>query len=147
MTDPIVKTVADRLKAEVTQFGAVELLADLATLVKENALPQQDVSAFVVPLGFDDRGGRSASGIYTQMIATTIGVIVCVKSYGDAAGASKLPALDQLVSAVVDTLAGWAPDDVVGVFEVLRGRLLSVTSGLMIYQVEFALTDQLRIAR
>ena len=147
MTDLIVNTVADRLKAEVPAFGAVELVADLAVLVKENALPQQDVSAFVVDLGFDDRDRFSASGIYTQMIATTIGVIVCVKSYGDAAGASKLPMLDQLVKAVINALAGWAPDDVVGVFELRRGRLQSIMSGLMIYQVEFALTDQLRIVR
>ncbi len=147
MSETIIEVVADKLKTEVTAFDSVELIADLAALVKENALPQRDVTGFVVDLGFDDRGGRSASGLYTQMLSTTVGIIICVKAYGDVSGASRIPALDILVKAVIDALAGWAPDDVVGVFEVLRGRLLSMANGLMIYEVQFALLDQLRITR
>lgn len=144
----LVADIATRLNAQVPALaGRVEYIADLAALVSEGALPQREVSAFVVPLGFDDRGGDSATGLHTQIVAEAVGVIVTVKALGDAKARKAIPTIDTLKDAVIAAIAGWAPDNVAGAFRVTRGRLVSVTKGLVIYQLDFALLDQLRIAR
>lgn len=142
----LVEQVADRLDAEVPALkGCVEFIADLAALVTEGAMPQREVAAFVVDMGFDDQGGEAAAGMHTQMLADTIGVILCVRSRGDAKARRAVPTIDALKIAVIDVIAGWGPVDAIDIFSVVRGRLVSVTAGLVIYQIDFRLTDQLRI--
>lgn len=143
----LVATVATRIAAQVPALGSIEYVADLAALVRENAMPQREVAAFVIPSGFDDKGGDSAAGLYTQLIDDAVSVVLCVKALGDPKAKRAVPAIDELKDAVVGALAGWAPDDVVGVFRPVRGRLVSVTKGLVIYQIDFTLLDQLRIER
>ncbi|RJF70869.1 phage tail terminator protein [Rhodopseudomonas palustris] len=144
----LIESVADRLDTEVAALHKrIETIADLAALMSEGAMPQRDVAAFVVPLGFDDRGGDAAAGLHTQLIAESVGVILCVKSLGDAKARRAVPAVDGLKDQVIDALVGWAPDHVVGVFRTSRGRLVSVNKGLVIYQIDFVLVDQLRIER
>jgi len=143
----LVEQVVSRLDAEVPGLkGRVEFVADLAALVETGALPQNEVAAYVVSLGFDDRGGEAAAGMHTQILDDAIGVILCVRSHGDAKARRAVPTVDALKDQTINVLAGWAPDDVIDVFHVTRGRLVSVTAGLVIYQIDFRLTDQLRIA-
>jgi hypothetical protein len=142
----LVQLVADRIWTKVADLaGHVEGIAALAALVAEGALPQHDVCAFVCPLGFDDRGGDSAVNVHTQMLEDAIGVVLCIKARGDAKAKKALPTIDQLTNDVVDAIAGWSPNDAAGVFRVTRGRLLSAEKGLVLYQIDFALLDQLRI--
>lgn len=143
----LVEQVVDRIDNEVADLkGRVEFVADLAALVEAGAMPQNEVAAYVVDLGFDDRGGESAAGLHTQIIDSAIGVILCVRSHGDAGAKRAVPTVDALKDQIVGVVAGWAPDDAVDVFNVTRGRLVSVTAGLVIYQIDFRLADQLRIA-
>jgi hypothetical protein len=74
-------------------------------------------------------------------------VILCAKALGDARARRALPTIDTVKDQVIAAVAGWAPVDVAGVFSVTKGRLVSVTKGLVIYQLDFAVTDQLRITR
>lgn len=143
----LVDLVAQRVAAKVpTLAGAIEYIAELAALVEAGAFPQRDVAAFVVPLGFDDRGGSSAVNAYTQVLADMVGVILCIKARGDVRARSAVPKVDELVNQVVDAVAGWTPNqDTVGVFRVTRGRLIPGASGLVVYQLDFELLDQLRI--
>lgn len=143
----LVDHVATRLNANVPALkDRVEYIADLAALVTEGAMPQREVAAYVVPLGFDDKGGGSSSaGIHTQNLGDAVGVILCVKALGDAKAKRAVPAIDNLTTDVVNAIAGWAPEEVSGVFNVTRGRLVSVTKGLVIFQIDFSLTRQLRI--
>ncbi|WP_316171041.1 hypothetical protein [Bradyrhizobium sp. SZCCHNRI1058] len=142
----LVGDVSERIAASVPALaGRIEGIADLAALIAEGALPQREVSAFVVPLGFDDRGGDSATSAHTQMLEESIGVVLCIKALGDAKARRALPTIEQLSGAVIAAVAGWAPDDVAGVFRVTRGRLLSAEKGLVLYQLDFALLDQLRV--
>ena len=144
----LVVNVATRISDQVPALkDRMDYVAALAALSAEGALPQREVAGFVVPLGFDDRGANAAAGMYTQMIVDTIGVVLCVKALGDAKAKRALVTIDSLVGDVLNAVAGWAPDNVAGVFTATRGRLLSVTKGLVIYQLDFALLDQLRIAR
>jgi hypothetical protein len=140
--------VKARIDATVPELtGRLDFIAALAALTAEGALPQREIAGFVVPMGFDDRGGQAAAGMYTQMIADTVAVILCVKALGDAGAKRALPTIDALKDAVIGAVAGWAPDSAVGVFSATRGRLVSVTKGLVIYQLDFTLVDQLRIVR
>ena len=142
----LVDLVATRIRGEVPELtGAIEFIADLAAMVEEGALPQRDVAGFVVPLGFDDRGGQSAAGAHTQLLADMIGVILCVKARGDVKARSAIPKIDVLVDKVVDAVAGWTPNNTVGVFNVKRGRLVPGAKGIIVYQLDFELLDQLRI--
>jgi hypothetical protein len=142
----LVDSVAQRIGATVPALtGAIEGIADLAALISAGAMPQREVCAFVVPLGFDDRGGDSAVNAFTQMLDTSVGVVLSIKALGDATARKSLPTIDSLEVAVIATIAGWAPGNVAGVFRVMRGRLVSVEKGLVLYQLDFALTDQLRI--
>jgi len=146
----LIVDVKERLEIEVQDLaGKLDYVAELAALTNAGAPPQREVSAFVIPLGLDDRGGSgaSAAGLHTQIVGETVGVILCIKALGDAKARRALPTIDALTDAVIDALAGWGPEDAVGVLMFVRGRLVSVTSGLVVYQLEFALTDQLRIAR
>lgn len=142
----LVDLVATRLGAAVPQLGAVEYIADLAALIEAGALPQRDAGAFVIPLGIDGKGGQAATGMYTQMVSESVGVVVYVKARGDAKARSAVPAIDMLSDLVLAAIVGWAPEESVGVFEIIRGRLLSAEGGLVLYQLDFALLDQLRIA-
>ena len=46
-------SVKQRIEATVPQLvGAIDEAADLAALISANALPQREVFAFVLPLGF-----------------------------------------------------------------------------------------------
>ena len=138
--------VAERIADQVPDLvGRIEDIAELAALIAAGALPQHDLFAFVVPLGFDDRGGESATGFHTQTIEDAVGVVLGVKARGDAKAKKAMPPITQLRNQVRDAVAGWAPTDSVDVFFVRRGRLLSADNGLVLYQLDFSLTDQLRI--
>lgn len=143
----LVDAVATRLDAEVGALkGRVEYVADLTALVEQGVLPQAEVAAFVLELGFDDLGGGSSSvGIHIQNIADTIGVVLIVRTPGDAKAKRGVPKIDTLREAVIATLAGWTPEESPGVFEVVRGRLVSVLAGAIIYQLDFKIVDQVRI--
>lgn len=142
----LVDAVASRISATVGALTErIEGAADLAALISAGAMPQREVTAFVVPLGFDDRGGDSATSAHTQMLEESVGVVLVIKALGDAKARRALPTIEQLTDAVIVAVAGWAPEDVADVFRVKRGRLLSADKGLVIYQIDFALLDQLRI--
>ena len=144
----LVEQVADQLDTEVADLkGRVEYIAELAALLESGGAPQGDVAAFVINLGLDDRGGEAAAGMHTQLIGTTIGVVLCVRSRGDAKAQRAVPAVDALIKQVIDAIAGWAPtDDYTGVFAVSRGRQLPLVAGLIVYQLEFTIDDQLRVS-
>lgn len=143
----LIDDVVTRLDGAVLALkGCVEFVADLSALVDQGVLPQRATSAFVVPLGLDDTGGgTSAVGIHIQNILDSIGVILIVKSPGDAKARSALPKIDALVEDVIKAIAGWAPDTAKSAFEIKRGRMVSVMAGAVIYQLDFALTRQVRI--
>lgn len=142
----LVQAVADRIGDQVTPLtGAIQYIADLASLISANAMPQREVTAFVVPLGFDAGDGQSAVNAHTQMLNRAVGVVLAVKALGDAKAQRAVPTIDSLEQSVIAAVAGWGPDNTAGVFNVLRGRLVSVESGLVLYQIDFALKDQLRI--
>ena len=142
----LVADVKERILANVPDLaGAVEEAADLAELVRQGALPQKPRAAFVLPLGFDARQADAASGIYRQSIDDVIGVVLVAQTAGDAKAQRALATIDALKDAVLAAVCGWAPVGAIGDFTARRGRLVSVAAGTIIYQLDFALQNQLRL--
>lgn len=137
--------VIARLIAEVPALaGRVQGAADFAELVKRNALPQHTPAAHVLPLGWRGDGGEAAAGFFTQMVEETVAVIVTFRAPGGSAPGD-LPDIDALLRAVIGGIAGWGPEEAVGVFRLLRGGLVHAGPGVLVYQIDFAIADQLRI--
>jgi hypothetical protein len=132
--------------ATVTGLRAVEEAADLSALIKAGQLPQQSPCAYVLPLGFNTGPSDAVTGLYRQAYEPVIGIVLVVQALDDAKGRKALATIDALEQLLFERMCGWAPDGAAGVFRALRGRLISVADGLVIYQIEFALQDQLRIS-
>ncbi len=142
----LVEDVAQRIGAQVAALtGAIDFIADLASLIQQGALPQREVCAFVIGLGFDGGKAEAAVNAFTQGLTQSVGVVLCVKALGDAKAQKAVPTIDALSQSVIEAVAGWGPSTAPGVFTVSRGRLLNADKGLLLYQIDFALVDQLRI--
>jgi hypothetical protein len=74
-------------------------------------------------------------------------VVLFARAAGDVTGEKTLATIDSLEAAVLAALAGWGPAGAIDVLEPRRGRLVSVAAGAVIYQIDFAITEQLRISR
>lgn len=141
----MIPDVIQRLKDQVTDFqGRVEGAAQLAALMHQNALPQVTPAAHVVPLGVQGGRTNAATGLFRQEIESLVGVLITLRTNSRTGGA-QLPDLVELTGAVTTAIAGWAPAGAIGVFRLSRGQLVTMVAGTLIYQLDFALPDQLRI--
>lgn len=86
-----------------------------------------------------------STGFYVQPITETVGVLLFARA-GTPTGDQALHELRPLLEDVISALVGWAPGAQSGVFSFRAGRLISFAEGLLIYQQEFSIDDQLRIA-
>jgi len=145
------EAVRARLADMEALAGRIEPAASLSDLIAQNRLPQVTPAAFVLPLGL--RGGKAdaAAGLYRQQLAEMLGVVLIIRSAGDATGARGADQLTPLRNAVIRRIVGWAPpsdwtgDETIGVFTLSRGELLSLRAGALVYQLDFAVDDQVRI--
>lgn len=143
--------VKERLAGIGDLAGRIQPGASLAELMARNQAPQTCPAAFVLPLGI--RGGTvtAMTGLFAQDIAETLGIVLFLRAAGDATGGSLTDRLTPLRNDVIRAIVGWAPQsdwlegDSVGVFRLARGELISLSAGLLTYQIDFALDDQLRI--
>ena len=108
-------------------------------------VPQVTPAAHVVPLGMQGGVANSANIFFTQEFDEAIGVLISLRTY-TATGGKSADLLETLKLAVISALAGWGPDTAVGVFRLLRGQLVSMEAGTVVYQIDFAMMDQLRIS-
>jgi len=137
------------LLAGVDGLGAtrVQGAAELTDLIARKALPNAPLWAFVLPAGIRVRDeGEASTGAFVQSIDEVFAIVLVVKSAGDPTGEKKLGELDQLIWAVIDAVAGEAPDDqAIGDYRLQRGQLVSVVTGAIFYQLDFAVQSQVRI--
>lgn len=138
--------VKARIMDQVPELNLrVEGAAQFAKLLKDRALPDAAVFAHLLPLAIQGSRGDAASGMFTQNFSEGVGVLLTFKADGGVE-TDDLDSVRDLVMRVARALAGWAPNDQIGVFEVRRGQLMSVHAGAIVYQLDFAISDQLRIA-
>jgi len=131
--------------ASVTGLVGIEEVADLAALIAANQTPQRSPWAYVLPLGFNGGPAEVSANAYRQPFEPVIAIVFVVQALDDPKARKALATVDQLEQDTLALICGWAPVGAIGVFRALRGRLVSVSQGLVIYQIDFALQNQLRI--
>ena len=141
----MIDAVIARLETEVVELaGRVEGAGNLAALTRENRLPQITPAAHVMPAGI--RGGKAdgGSGTYTQEFAEAISVILTIRDHTPEAK-RVLADLRGFIFRIVAAIAGWLPPGGVSVFTFARAELVGSSKGTFIYQIDFAISVQLRI--
>lgn len=140
------QAVADRLAELPELAGRVAGAARLEALRAGNLLGQVGLNAFVIPMGMRGGAADAATGLFRQGLERVVGVVLVQRNAGDATGQRGVETIEPLIEAVVGHIAGWAPDTMFGVFRLLRGELVAMLQGgTLIYQLDFAVEDQLRI--
>lgn len=138
--------VIARLKELVPQLSnRVEGAAHLAQLMAANQLPQHTPAANVIASGLSGGAADVGAGLYRQPYDETVTVYLTFRNV-QGAGGNTLDLLDEVKWAVITALCGWAPEGVIGVFRLVRGQVENMTTGTILYRIDLAVGDQLRIA-
>lgn len=139
--------VRNRIGAKVPVLaGRLGTAADFALLVEKNRMPQQSPAGFVLP--GELRGGRAdvVTGLFRQAYTETVIVVLVVRVAGDPLGDRALDEITPLVRDVVQAVAGWTAGSVNGTFVLGQAELVGAKDGALVFQIDFHLDDQLRIA-
>ena len=137
--------VITRLKERVPLLQhRVEGAAHLAQLMAANRLPQNTPAANVIASGVTGGQPDATSGYFRQVFEETVTVYLTFRNVVGAGG-NALDLFDQVKWEVIEALCGWAPEDPVGVFRLVRGQVVNMATGTLLYQIDFAIGDQLRI--
>ena len=138
--------IIERLKAEVHDLQRrVEGAGSLAALMQKEAVPRVTPCAHVIPTSITAPTRPPAiSGGYVQAIDRGFAVILSLRIH-DPNGARALDEAASLIEAIIMALAGWEPsEDCIGIFEFRRAVLVAFDRGVAVYEIDFALPDQLR---
>lgn len=140
----MIDQIVARLKSRVADLNQrVEEAAYLAELLRQNRAPQGAL-AVVIPNGLQGGLADAASGMFLQAITETFAVLLFADAH-DQTGKRALDRIQPLIRQVVEALVGWAPNDELGVLELRRGTIVSMTGGRLVYQIDFSINDQLRV--
>ncbi len=137
--------VIARIEARVPALsGRTRPAEDYVSLLRQKSMASAPGGAFVMPAGL--RGGRpaAATGSFVQDIDEVTAVVILVPAPSKGLGRQG-GTIDLLIRQVIEAVAGWAPGDEVGVFQVLRGAMINLGDAVLAYQIDFSITDQLRI--
>jgi hypothetical protein len=142
----LVDQIAGRLAAQIPALvGRIGRAGDLTALMDAGSLPQGGTAAFVVPLGFRAGPATSATVLHSQELTRRLAVILVVEFAGDAMGEATIPEVDQLEDQVLRAVAGWQPPGAWGPFSAERGALLGLNAGTAFHQLDFSISQLLRI--
>lgn len=134
-----------RLRQQVPFLqGRVEGAANLLNLTETRTLAPYGTAAHVFPAALRGGSADAGTGIFRQMFDEAVSIVIAIRS-NDRNGDAALENLRPNLMSIVGAIAGWAPNDEVGVFRLVAGRVLSMTGGLFLYQIDFSIQDQLRI--
>jgi hypothetical protein len=128
----------------------IQPAASLSDLMARNQAPQNCPAAFVLPSGIRGGAVTAMTGLFKQDVAEMLSIVLFLRSAGDATGGKMTDALVPLRNAVIRAIVGWAPQsdwldgETVGEFSLSRGTLVSLSAGLLTYQLDFSLNDQMR---
>lgn len=135
-----------RLADKITDLSADRIMgaAEFAEAVERATLPQAAFFAYLIPTGL--RGGKpsSMSGMFTQPLSVTLGVVLGFRTHSPDAEAA-LTEIDARITQTIAAFVGWAPADQPGAFKLNSGRMTGFQKGAVFYQLEFEIDDQLRI--
>lgn len=142
LIDQVIRRIAERVPVlGLRVHGAGEY----RRLLQSNALRTAAQGAYVMPAGIV--GGRvsSITGAYIQAISNVVAVVIFVPDPNPAAG-RQAATIDGLVQDVIQAVCGWEPENAIGQVELLRGAMINLGDAALAFQLEFSLSDQLRIS-
>lgn len=119
----------------------------LARLQQQNHLPEVTPAAFVIPTGLTGGTVSAISGLFTQTVGESVAVVIVMRSADDPQSSSSIDPLAAVCWDVIHTLAGIEMADVVGQLVFRRGFLVSFADSAAVYQLDFEISDQMRIPR
>lgn len=138
--------VRARIEDQVAELaGRTRNAGEFSQLVEGNVFPADPQSAFVLPGPLGGGQSQAISGAFTQALRETVIVVLVVRVANDPTGSKGMDVLTPLIRAVIEALCGFSPPDAPGCFELGAGELVGAAQGRLIYHLEFALNDQLRI--
>jgi len=133
-----------RLNAQVPSLnGRAEGVLALMDLLRSNRLPE-NATAMIYPAGFRGLAPADATGVFSQALAESFGVVLVISSR-DKVGRKALEKIGPHLRSVMSALAGWAPHDATGVFQVSSGRPLSFKEGRLMFELVFSINTNLRV--
>ncbi len=135
------------LNAVVGLHGRVYSATDLAALQKTNTLGSVSPAAYTLPLGVGGGEPDASTGLFRQPVLWLDGVLLVVKVAGDATGAKAQQQMEPLIIDTINAVAGQDVDGMIGTYRLAKGELLGLAAGVLSYQLDFAIEDQLRINR
>lgn len=139
-----IATLAEAAAPELA--GRIGYAAEWTRVVEEGQLPQVTPAAFVLPGGITGGGVRAATGLFIQDVSELVSLVLVVRVAGDATGAAAVDEARPIVAAVIGGVLGKGPDDAPGVWALSRAELVGSQDSALIFQIDFTLQDQLRIA-
>ena len=107
-------------------------------------LPQVTPAARVIASGLLGGQPDAGTGIYRQSFDETVSVYLVFRNV-QGAGGNELDLFDTLKFAVIEALAGWAPESAVGVLRLTRAQIDRFETGTLIFRIDFTIGNQLRI--
>lgn len=139
--------VRERIAEKVAELPASRLLnaADFTNLVDNNQLPQVTPAAFVMFGGLLGREADAVTGLYRQNFEEGVSVVLFTRVANNPLQDQALADITPLVREIVTAICGWAPSDAIGVFVLRQAELVGAKGGALVFQIDFALNDQLRI--
>ncbi|MFN4191817.1 MAG: hypothetical protein ACK4FR_02645 [Tabrizicola sp.] len=141
----LVDSLIDRLQERVPDFsGRVEAALSLADLMAQGRLPEVTPAAHVLSIGLVGKAVDVAAGLYRQAFDEVFGVVLTFRNNTPTArqGFERVEAIKR---GVVEAVAGWVPTGQAQAFSLARGTQVSFSAGTLVYQIDFAIGDQLRI--
>ena len=134
-----------RLKSAVPALRSVEGAIELAALLAAGKPQVGKPFAHVVPMGLRGLLPEVAAGSFVQQVDVGFSVVLTIPTIDDPTGAKALASADPLVLAIVTALSGWAPDTAPGVVYMTRAQIIRFEPGLIVYGIDFTLTDRLEV--
>lgn len=141
----LVEDLIERLKERVPALSRrVEAALNLAELMAQGRLPEVTPAAHVIQVGLVGKPADEAAGLFRQGFDEVFGVVLTFRNNTPTARKG-FDEVEEIKRAVIEAVCGWSPDGVLGVFSLARGTQVSFSAGSLVYQIDFAIGDQLRI--
>ncbi|GHC22305.1 hypothetical protein GCM10007291_22140 [Gemmobacter nanjingensis] len=145
----MIPEIIAHLKAEVPALQRrVYAAADLANLMRSDAPPTLTPCAHVIPTGIAVLPNTTVvTGAYVQGIDWGIAVVLSLRAHDQNGERLAMNDAQPLIKQVALKLAGWNPAENLGVLMFRGAQLRAFARGIAIYEINFTLSDQLRISR
>lgn len=140
-----IAAIIDRLKDNAPSLGRVDTAIDLDALMASKPQPHGKPLAAVIAMGLRGGAVEVMTGAFVQDVQIAFAVILTIPSHGDRAGKDAAPDVLALFAEVCAALCGWGPEDAPGAITLGRAMPIVTKPGAIVYSIEFAIGDQLRI--